>query len=207
MSFTLRNIAQGVYLEHANGNVQFFLNGAVAELSDGRIMVNRQEIANEVGDFTAIADDVAGAPISVAATLALILADIALLAKSDTAYPVTALKAVEVTYDFAVDAGAVSEIDLQKSIPSGAKITHVFLNEDTTLTSAADGATIELKLGTTAAGNGSITSVLTANNSNSGYTEESTNQLKITTAIRSLTVEIKVEAITAGAVTFTVIYV
>ena len=205
MGITIRNIAEGVFIEESASNVQFYPNGAKCELSDGRIKVNGREIANAVGDVDAIEDDVAGAPISVPGTLALLIAAIApLFAKTTTDYPVSALKVVEVTYDFAVGGGTVGDVALARSIPDGAKITHVYINEDTVLTSSGNGATIELKLG--GSGDGSITGVLTANNSTSGYTKEETNELKIATALRVLTVDIKVEAITAGAVTYTVMY-
>lgn len=206
MGITIRNIAEGVFIEESASNVQFYPNGARCELSDNRIMVDGREIANAVSDVDAIEDDVAGTTPSVGATLALLIAQLSpFFAKAPTDYPVSALKVIEVTYDFDEDAGAVGNIALAGSIPNGAKITHVYINEDTVLTSAGDGATIELKLG--ASGDGSITGVLTANNSTSGYTKEETNELKIATALRVLTAEIKVEAITAGAVTYTVMYI
>lgn len=110
------------------------------------------------------------------------------------------------TYDFAVDGGAVSEIDLSIAIPDNAVVLQVVSDEITTLTSAANTATIEAKLGTTAAGDGTISDVRTADGANGGLVDEATNYLKKTAAARNIHVEIKTEAITAGKISYIILY-
>lgn len=62
-------------------------------------------------------------------------------------YPETSVKAVRGRYDFAVDGGAVSDIDLTKSavIPANAVIVGGFIEVDTALTSGGS-ATVALKV-------------------------------------------------------------
>ncbi|GAB1823568.1 hypothetical protein [Herbidospora sp. RD11066] len=62
-------------------------------------------------------------------------------------FPVTELKAVRARYDFAVDGGAVGDIDLTKSavIPAGAVILGGFIEVDVALNSGGS-ATVALKV-------------------------------------------------------------
>jgi hypothetical protein len=110
------------------------------------------------------------------------------------------------TYDFGVEGGAISEIDLGIAIPDNAVVMKVVSDEITTLTSATNTATIEAKLGTTAAGDGTISDVRTADGANGGLVDEATNYLKKTTAARNINVEIKNEAITAGVIAYIILY-
>lgn len=209
MAFTLRNKAEGVLVIHGSDDQDFYPNrsGALV-LDDGKLKVGPVVLAKNVSDFTAIHDDVAGSQPSVEATMAAIhIQLLPYFGKETPASEVSGVKSAKVTYDFSVDAGAVGEIDLGNQLPAGAQITGVVMEEETTMTSAGSGATLELKLGPTATGDGSITDVLTGDNSNTGITEEDVLFLKKTSIPQNLYVEIKVEDLTAGKVNYTVSYV
>ena len=210
MAFTLRNKSEGVLLIQDSGGQDFYLNrqGGALRLDDDKIKLGNIVLAKSVSDFTAIYDDVAGSQPSVESTMALIhIQLLPYFGKETPAFEVSGVKSAKVTYDFAVDAGAVGEIDLGNQLPAGAQVTGVIMDEETTMTSSGNGATLELKLGPTATGDGSITDVLTGDNSNTGITEEDVLFLKKTTIPQKLYVEIKVEDLTAGKVNYTVSYV
>lgn len=113
---------------------------------------------------------------------------------------------VVATYDFGADGGGVGEIDSGVAIPDNAVVLQIVSDEITTLTSSGSGATIEAKLGTTAAGDGTISDVKTADGSNGGLIDEGTNYLKKTSAVRNINFEIKVEDITAGKVAYIIMF-
>jgi hypothetical protein len=115
-------------------------------------------------------------------------------------------KEVVATYSFATHGGAVSEISLGVTIPSGATITDVIMDETTTLTSTSSTGTIELELAT--GGDGTISDVKTCNNSNTGVLKAAVAQSSVkTTQARLLTVNIKTNAILAGVMKYIVKYI
>jgi len=105
------------------------------------------------------------------------------------------------TYDFAVDGGAISAIDLGVTIPDNAIILDGMVDVITTLTSATDAATIALHA---ESANDIVTAVaiLTATDWDAGLRPikplgTSATAVK-TTAARAITATIAVEAVTAG---------
>ena len=106
------------------------------------------------------------------------------------------------TYDFAVDGGAISAIDLGVTLPDNAMILDGMVDVITTLTSAGDTATIALH----AEAAGDIVAAIAINDGTNPWDAglraikqlgTSTTATKLTAA-RAITATIAVEAVTAG---------
>ena len=111
---------------------------------------------------------------------------------------------IRATWDFAVDGGAISAIDIDAQLPDNAIIVGGFVDVITTLTSATDAATVAIHAQTA---NDIVAAIAISNGGNpwdaglkaiipKANTPESTG-IKLTAA-RDITVTIAVEAVTAG---------
>lgn len=109
------------------------------------------------------------------------------------------------TYDFATDGGAIGSIGIGPSLPDNAVITRLWYEVLTTFTSATDAATVALSIPTDDSG-GLKAAVAISNGANpwdAGFHDgiqdgAAANFSEKTTAERQITMDIAVEALTAG---------
>lgn len=108
-----------------------------------------------------------------------------------------------VTYDFAVNGGAVSTIDLGAAIPAGAIVTQVLQDTLTGVTSGG-AATVQLLAGATALTG--ATAIASITGTGAVALASSATAIKVSSAT-TLRVAIATSALTAGRVRFFVSYV
>lgn len=110
------------------------------------------------------------------------------------------------TYDFAVDGGAVGVITLGETLPNNAICTNGFIDVITTLTSAADTATIAVGIATDdAAGIRAAVAINSGTSWDAGYQAiiqdsgaVANHTVKTAAADRAIIVTVAVQAVTAG---------
>lgn len=123
------------------------------------------------------------------------------------------LKSACFTYDFAVDGGTIGTITPVATIdlPSGATIVpHLsFYRVLTTCTSATDAATIAVIVPT----DGTVLPAIAINDASNPWdqgghvpTSVSSSLIPVTTATRNLQIQIAVENLTAGKISFNIVY-
>lgn len=190
------------------GSVQY-LGVGKAELG-GTVSIDDQLITNATGELiatTADTDFIIGRALEAGVdgdviAVALVASEQAAPAEGQDGKP--AVKVARATYDFSVDGGAISTIDLGVNLPDNAVVTRAFYYVETTLTSATDAATIALGYPTDdAAGLLAAVAISAATDWDAGWHEciqdgTAANFSEITTAARALSATIAVEAVTAG---------
>lgn len=173
--------------------------GVGGTLADGKVIVgNVSNVATAVdlsGDVTV---DNAGA-----VTIAAGAVDEAMLAVP-TADALNVKRILRATYDFAVDGGTISVIGLGVSLPDNAIVTRSWYEVITTFESSTDAATVSLSIPTDDV-DGIVTAVAISTGTpwDAGYQEGIQDGTAAaftvkTTAARELSMEIAVEAVTAG---------
>lgn len=110
----------------------------------------------------------------------------------------------QATYDFSVDGGAVSTIDLGVSIPDAATVLYSTVRVDTAIT-AAGGGTIQFNLPVDGALSAAIPDGTAAGQQDGAQDWSAANSLA-TTAARSISVDIAVAPLTTGKATIYVAY-
>lgn len=120
-------------------------------------------------------------------------------------------KLAKATYDFDVDAGAISAIGLGVTIPSGATVQRAWINVLTTLTSGTDAGTVAISI---EGANDVVTATAISAGGNiwdaglhEGIEDGTTANMVVTTDDREITATIAVEAVTAGKFEVIVEYV
>jgi hypothetical protein len=115
-----------------------------------------------------------------------------------------ALKSLSVTYDFSVNGGAISSINLGATLPDNAIVVEVIRDELTACTSGGSNGTIILSLPTD--GNLEQTALTADGGSPSLASSGGTALPKKTTAARAIQATIATSALTAGKIQYFIRY-